>query len=177
VPPEVRLQIVDARLQLHLPGTGRFNPPRDRLSRRAAEAFGKRAGVVLVRGAGSDGAAGARQVRASGSIVIIQASLPRAPQKCLRSRRPRSIASRPQAVLVLCSSGVSRTEEPNTPEEHKTSSRFWRAGVPGARPVYRRDAYRASGAKPGADCAVDQGSPRRCSLPPLSPRDNKEVTP
>jgi two-component system chemotaxis response regulator CheB len=73
-PPDRHLEIgPDGRLQLT--GTARLNfsrPSADRLFISAAEVFGSRLVACVLTGAGRDGAAGVRAVKAAGGTVLVQ---------------------------------------------------------------------------------------------------------
>src|SRR5207245_10505495 len=54
------------------PGRARPSPSIDRLLESAADAFGEQLIAVILTGLGSDGAEGARRVKALGGTVVIQ---------------------------------------------------------------------------------------------------------
>jgi two-component system CheB/CheR fusion protein len=72
VPPDRDVVITDNGVRVHQEdGTGP-RPSVDLLFRSAAEAFGEGLIAVILSGSGSDGAAGAREVKATGGTVIVQ---------------------------------------------------------------------------------------------------------
>jgi len=72
VPPDRDVMITDHEVQVrHEDGVGP-RPSVDLLFRSAAEVFGEELIAVILSGSGSDGAAGAREVKAAGGTVIVQ---------------------------------------------------------------------------------------------------------
>jgi two-component system CheB/CheR fusion protein len=71
-PPNQQISVVDTRIALLPTTTERFRPSIDTLFESAAAAYEERAIAVVVSGTSSDGAAGARVVKATGGTVIIQ---------------------------------------------------------------------------------------------------------
>src|SRR5215218_555931 len=72
VPPDRDVMITDHEVQVrHEDGVGP-RPSVDLLFRSAAEIFGEELIAVILSGSGSDGAAGAREVKAAGGTVIVQ---------------------------------------------------------------------------------------------------------
>jgi two-component system CheB/CheR fusion protein len=64
--------IVDGRIMVEEDGVGRHKPSLDLLLSSAAQAYGDHVIAVILTGTGSDGAAGAVEVKAAGGTVIIQ---------------------------------------------------------------------------------------------------------
>lgn len=71
-PPNQQVMIHNTRLHLEPVDVLRPKPTINRLFSSAAEAFGERLIAVILSGAGSDGADGARLVKAAGGTVLIQ---------------------------------------------------------------------------------------------------------
>ena len=72
VPADRDVAILDGVVRVFDQGTGRSKPSVDRLFASAAEAYGENLVAVVLTGAGSDGAEGARRVKLQGGIVVIQ---------------------------------------------------------------------------------------------------------
>ena len=66
------VEISESSFSMHEPGARRPAPSIDRILRSAATAMGEGVIAVILSGSGSDGAAGAREVKAAGGTVIIQ---------------------------------------------------------------------------------------------------------
>ncbi|MBA3379044.1 MAG: PAS domain-containing protein [Chloroflexia bacterium] len=71
VPPNRDVMVTETEIRLHEDGQGP-HPSIDLLFTSAAEAFGESLIAVVLSGTGSDGAAGAREVKFAGGTVIIQ---------------------------------------------------------------------------------------------------------
>ncbi|HMF55587.1 MAG TPA: CheR family methyltransferase, partial [Pyrinomonadaceae bacterium] len=72
VPANRHVQIMDSSVQLQGDMEGRPRPSVDHLLTTAAESFGEHLVAVILTGSGSDGAAGAVEVKSAGGVVIIQ---------------------------------------------------------------------------------------------------------
>ena len=72
IPANRHVTIQDSSLQLEPDGDGRPVPSVDRLLSTAARAYGEHLIAVILTGSGSDGAAGAVEVKEVGGVVIIQ---------------------------------------------------------------------------------------------------------
>ena len=72
VPANSHAKIADAHVHLESDHVERPTPSVDRLLSSAAEAYGEHLIAVILTGSGSDGAAGAVEVKNSGGVVIIQ---------------------------------------------------------------------------------------------------------
>ncbi|HEY0379965.1 MAG TPA: chemotaxis protein CheB [Pyrinomonadaceae bacterium] len=72
VPANRHVKIMDGHVQLEGDPTGRPRPSVDLLLKSAAEAYGEHLIAVILTGSGSDGAAGAVDVKEAGGVVIIQ---------------------------------------------------------------------------------------------------------
>jgi two-component system, chemotaxis family, CheB/CheR fusion protein len=72
VPANKHVKIVDGHVQLESDHIERPTPSVDRLLSSAAESYGEHLIAVILTGAGSDGAAGAVDVKNAGGMVIIQ---------------------------------------------------------------------------------------------------------
>ncbi|WP_159397324.1 CheR family methyltransferase [Sorangium cellulosum] len=72
VPPGRDVEITDHELQLRPENNDRPKPSVDMLFRTAAEVFGEGLLAVILTGNGSDGTAGAREVKRHGGTVVIQ---------------------------------------------------------------------------------------------------------
>jgi len=71
--PDTRLTVIDGHLRVTQRPEGRvIDAPVDRLFESLAEQYGERAIGVVLSGSGSDGAAGVRQIKAAGGIVLVQ---------------------------------------------------------------------------------------------------------
>jgi hypothetical protein len=71
VPADRDVEIADHTVRLHTDAMRRTKPSIDLLLSSAARAYGERLIAVILTGAGSDGAAGAREVKLAGGTVII----------------------------------------------------------------------------------------------------------
>ncbi|HET7727262.1 MAG TPA: CheR family methyltransferase, partial [Candidatus Limnocylindrales bacterium] len=71
-PGHEHVLVTDHRVELQSAGPGQSAPSVDRLLSTASEALGDRLIAVILTGMGSDGTAGAREVRARGGTVVIQ---------------------------------------------------------------------------------------------------------
>jgi two-component system, chemotaxis family, CheB/CheR fusion protein len=71
VPANRDVEITDHEVRVHAAG-GINRPSVDRLLRSAAQVYGERLIAVILTGTGSDGAAGAREVKEAGGTVVIQ---------------------------------------------------------------------------------------------------------
>lgn len=89
VPADHDVEISDHAVILRPHAEGRSTPSVNRLFRSAAHAHGERLIGVILTGAGSDGASGAREVKAAGGMVIIEnpatAAFASMPQSLARS--------------------------------------------------------------------------------------------
>jgi two-component system CheB/CheR fusion protein len=87
VPPDRHVSILDHEVRLDSDDPERPKPSVDRLLETASEVFGERLIAVILSGTGSDGAAGAQYVAASGGTVIAQdpetAAFPSMPRSLL----------------------------------------------------------------------------------------------
>src|SRR5439155_25834218 len=72
VPANNHLEVTDHEVRLVEPSDSRPMPSVDHVLSTAAAVFGEQLIAVILTGTGSDGAEGARQVKASGGTVIIQ---------------------------------------------------------------------------------------------------------
>jgi two-component system CheB/CheR fusion protein len=72
VPADRDVSIVDGTVAVHHEEDGRPKPSVDRLFATAADVFGEGLIAVVLTGAGSDGAEGARKVKLAGGTVVIQ---------------------------------------------------------------------------------------------------------
>jgi two-component system, chemotaxis family, CheB/CheR fusion protein len=73
VPADRDVSVVDGTVSVHGgPGAARSKPSVDRLFATAAENYGENLVAVVLTGAGSDGAEGARAVKLAGGTVVIQ---------------------------------------------------------------------------------------------------------
>jgi two-component system CheB/CheR fusion protein len=72
VPANRHVEITDHEVALRSDDTAGPRPSIDLLFSTAAHAFGERLVAVILTGTGSDGAAGARQVKAAGGTVVVQ---------------------------------------------------------------------------------------------------------
>ena len=72
VPSNKHVKIADGHVHLESDQTERPSPSVDKLLTSAAEAYGEHLIAVILTGSGSDGAAGAIEVKNSGGVVIIQ---------------------------------------------------------------------------------------------------------
>lgn len=119
-PPNTDLTIEDARLVVTTPqrSTGP-KPSIDILFNSLAQAFGERAVGVILSGTGSDGAHGARAIRAIGGLMIAQD-----PETAQYDSMPRSSIEQGAAELIMPPSAIGkqlaylvtqpRDEDPNT---------------------------------------------------------------
>jgi len=94
LPPNSQATIVDHEIVLREPEDGGARPSIDLVLASAADVFGEGLVAVILTGTGSDGAAGARQVKAAGGTVIIQN-----PETAAYPGMPRSIA--PTSVDIV----------------------------------------------------------------------------
>ncbi|MDQ3688856.1 MAG: ATP-binding protein, partial [Chloroflexota bacterium] len=72
VPSNRHVEVLDGHVRLVEEGAGRSQPSIDLLMTSAAEAYGEHLTAVILTGSGSDGAEGARRVKARGGTVIVQ---------------------------------------------------------------------------------------------------------
>jgi two-component system, chemotaxis family, CheB/CheR fusion protein len=72
VPADRHVEIADGHLTLRSNHVGRPKPSVDLLFRTAAQAYGDGVIAVILTGSGSDGAAGALEVKKAGGAVIVQ---------------------------------------------------------------------------------------------------------
>jgi two-component system CheB/CheR fusion protein len=72
VPPDRQILIGDGSVEPTEDGAHRPTPSIDLILRNAAQAYGEGCVAVILSGLGSDGAAGARDVKAHGGMVVIQ---------------------------------------------------------------------------------------------------------
>src|SRR5919197_3881806 len=72
VPANRHVEITDHAISLHAHDRGRAMPSVDLLLTTAAPVFGENLIAVILTGTGSDGAAGARAVKAAGGTVVVQ---------------------------------------------------------------------------------------------------------
>ena len=88
-------------------------PSVDRLLGSAAALFGERLIAVILTGTGSDGSAGAREVKQAGGVVIIENPTPRRTRLCPpRWHRAPSTLSQISFRLVRCSDSWWRAHIP-----------------------------------------------------------------
>ena len=143
VPANSQVGVTDHGVRLSHPSDARPMPSVDHVLTTAAAAFGEQLIAVILTGAGSDGAEGARQVKASGGTVIIQdpatAQYPSMPA----SLAPTSvdIVARIDAIGPLLHELVSGAYSPSLPDEERLLATFLddlkaRTGVDFA--LYRR---------------------------------------
>ncbi len=71
-PPDRDVEVTDGAVALQVGAPKHPIPSVDRLLRSAASAYGERLIAVILTGSGSDGAAGAREVKAAGGTVVIE---------------------------------------------------------------------------------------------------------
>jgi len=71
-PPDRDVEVTDGAVALQVGTPKHPIPSVDRLLRSAASAYGERLIAVILTGSGSDGAAGAREVKAAGGTVVIE---------------------------------------------------------------------------------------------------------
>lgn len=72
VPANKHVKIIDGHVRLESDHVGRPTPSVDKLLSSAAESYGEHLIAVILTGSGSDGAAGAVDVKNAGGVVIIQ---------------------------------------------------------------------------------------------------------
>ncbi len=73
VPPDRDVEITeDGSVELRTGGSGHSMPSVDRLLASAARAYGERLIAVILSGSGSDGTLGAREVKATGGMVVVE---------------------------------------------------------------------------------------------------------
>src|SRR5919197_1741913 len=94
VPANRHVEISDTELRAHEDGAGSPMPSVDLLLTSAARAYGERLIAVILTGSGSDGAAGAREVKTAGGTVVIQN-----PETASYPSMPKSLA--PSTVDVI----------------------------------------------------------------------------
>ena len=94
VPADRHVSITDHTLELNVDSTGRPKPSVDLLLSTAAAVFAERLTAVILTGTGSDGSAGAREVKNAGGTVVIEN-----PQTARFPGMPESIA--PTTVDVI----------------------------------------------------------------------------
>ena len=94
VPADRHVEISDGHISLSKDSDGRPKPSINLLFRSAAQAFGENCIAVILTGAGSDGAAGALEVKEEGGTVVIQD-----PNTALYPSMPRSLA--PSSVDIV----------------------------------------------------------------------------
>jgi two-component system CheB/CheR fusion protein len=99
VPANQHIAISDHHLSIEPDGPDRPKPSIDLLFRSAAQAFGEGLIAVVLSGLGSDGAAGARHVRAGGGTVVIQN-----PRTAQYPSMPASLA--PTTVDIVAEAGA-----------------------------------------------------------------------
>lgn len=121
VPADRDAEIAARAISLHEPGERRPVPSIDRLLRSAAQEIGQGLIAVILSGSGSDGAAGAREVKAAGGTVIIQdpesASFPSMPL----SLEPSSVdaAAEPGAIGALLADFMAGESVDGDPEHEQ----------------------------------------------------------
>jgi two-component system CheB/CheR fusion protein len=126
VPANSQVEVTDHEVRLSHPSDARPMPSVDHVLTTAAAVFGEQLIAVILTGAGSDGAEGARQVKASGGTVIIQdpatAQYPSMPA----SLAPTSvdIVARIDAIGPLLHELVSGAYSPSLPDEERLLSTF-----------------------------------------------------
>src|SRR5262245_1292928 len=72
LPPDHPMEVAPGRIVISGDDGNRPTPSVDRILASAAAAYGEGVTAVILSGSGSDGAAGARQVKAAGGTVVIQ---------------------------------------------------------------------------------------------------------
>ncbi|MBA3825848.1 MAG: PAS domain S-box protein [Ktedonobacterales bacterium] len=95
VPADRDVEITDGHVSLRRPSGKRPTPSVNRLFSSAARTHGERLIGVILTGAGTDGAAGARDVKASGGMVIIEN-----PATAAYPSMPQSLASNTVDLIV-----------------------------------------------------------------------------
>jgi two-component system CheB/CheR fusion protein len=125
-PPNQQVEITDARLVLRTKTSERFKPSIDALFQSAAETYGERTIAVILTGTSSDGAAGARHVKAVGGTVIIQD-----PATALYPEMPLSLAPTTVDIVAplerigpLLAEVLAGTEALGIPRERKNVESF-----------------------------------------------------
>jgi two-component system, chemotaxis family, CheB/CheR fusion protein len=122
VPANRHVDVTDHEVRLtETPGEARPMPSIDRVISTAAEKFGEQTIAVILTGTGSDGAEGARRVKAAGGTVVVQD-----PATAEYPSMPGSLA--PTTIDIVAAVGaigpllmdlVSGTREPAQPEEER----------------------------------------------------------
>ncbi len=120
VPPDRDVEVTDdGMVALHVEASGHSMPSVDRLLASAAHAYGERLIAVILSGSGSDGAVGAREVKAAGGAVVIEN-----PETASYSSMPASLAPATIDLVAnladlgtLLSDLVSGTYVPTQPED------------------------------------------------------------
>jgi two-component system, chemotaxis family, CheB/CheR fusion protein len=126
VPANSQIEVTDHEVRLSHPSDARPMPSVDRVLTTAAGVFGEQLIAVILTGTGSDGAEGARQVKANGGTVIIQdpatAQFPSMPA----SLAPTSvdIVAPIDAIGPLLHELVSGAHTPSLPDEERLLSTF-----------------------------------------------------
>lgn len=125
-PPNQQMRLVDGRLTLHATAEERFRPSIDLLFASAAETYQERVIAVILSGTSSDGAAGARQVKAAGGTVLIQD-----PATALYPEMPLSLSPTTVDIVAplerigpLLSEVLAEPETVVKPEEQKSVDTF-----------------------------------------------------
>jgi two-component system CheB/CheR fusion protein len=131
VPPGRHVEISDHELSLapRAPSDGhRSQPSIDLLLTTAADIFGEGLIAVILTGTGSDGAAGARDVKAAGGTVVIQNPITAAEPEMPLSLAPSivDVAADVEAIGPLLKDLLSGDFSPNRPEEDDQFQAFLR---------------------------------------------------
>jgi two-component system CheB/CheR fusion protein len=126
VPSNRHVTITDHEVTVTEAGEMAPRPSVNRLFESAAESFGEGLVAVILSGTGSDGAAGARHVKAMGGTVIIQnpdtASFPEMPQSL--SPTIVDIVAELESIGPLLTDLVSDTYETTAPDEDRLLRTF-----------------------------------------------------
>ncbi|MFL5680461.1 MAG: CheR family methyltransferase [Chloroflexota bacterium] len=127
VPANRHIEVTDHEVRLiEPPPDDRPMPSIDLVMATAAEAFGEQLIAVILTGSGSDGAEGARQVKAAGGTVVIQdprsAQFPSMPNSLAPTNV--DIVADVAAIGGILESLVTGTAEPSRPDEERLLARF-----------------------------------------------------
>ncbi|HEV7216536.1 MAG TPA: chemotaxis protein CheB, partial [Chloroflexota bacterium] len=125
VPPNQHVELVGRELHL-IADHGGPHPSVDRLLTSAAQVFGENLIAIILSGQGSDGAAGARAVKAAGGVVMIQDPASAAFPSMPRSLAPNivDVAAPVERLGALLQGLLSLGDRPQSPQGTPTLSAF-----------------------------------------------------
>jgi two-component system CheB/CheR fusion protein len=125
VPPDRNVEVVDGELSLHATDD-RPMPSVDLLFSSAANAYGENVIAVILTGMGSDGAAGARDVKRAGGTIIVEnpetASFPSMPESLAKSTV--DVAASLERIGPLLHELLTKEQQPVEPDDEALLARL-----------------------------------------------------